>query len=161
MMSVSACSYAQRYYAKALAFTALDETDPEWAEHSWRVTNSRVIGEPGGGNIIPDMIDIFNEPHRTYGGKANQCGRWWVLDPPSGPKDSYFHHFAICKEWNDATDIIRCRVPKGYIAVVGEGQSVDCPVTKEQLSPDSENLQLSGDICTASVKMERHLSCEY
>lgn len=148
--------------------TALDETDPEWAEHSWRVTSSWVIGEPGRGNLIPDKVDLvrFNEPHfvfRTYGGenKAKQCGYWWVMDPPSGPKDSYFDHFAICKEWNDATDIIRCRVPEGYIAVVGEGQSVDCPETKEHLKPDSANLQLNGDICTASIMMEKHLSCEY
>jgi len=108
----------------------------------------------------------FVEPHfvfRTYGGfhKASQCGYWWTMAPPAGAKDTYFDHFAICPEWNDASDIIRCRVPVGYVAAVGVGQTVDCPESGGHLSPDPWNLQLNGDICTASVKMEKHLSCEY
>ena len=38
---------------------------------------------------------------------------------------------------------------------------MDCPKSGSHLSPDASNLQLNGDICTASVKMEKHLSCEY
>jgi len=83
------------------------------------------------------------------------------MAPPAGAKDTYFDHFAICPEWNDASDIIRCRVPVGYVAAVGVGQTVDCPESGGHLSPDPWNLQLNGDICTASVKMEKHLSCEY
>ena len=111
--------------------TALDETDPEWDAYANQLTSKYVIGDPGKGNLIPDKVALvkFVEPHfvyRTYGGdhKASQCGYWWVMDPPTEDKDSYFDHFAICPEWNDASDIIRCRVPVGYIAAVGEGQTV-------------------------------------
>ena len=107
--------------------TALDETDPEWDASRLK----RVIGDPGKGKLIPDEVALvrFTKPHfvfRTYGGegKANQCGYWWTLNPPQDDKDTYFDHFAICPEWNDASDIIRCRVPVGYVAVVGVGQTV-------------------------------------
>mmetsp|Transcript_32168 Transcript_32168/g.68078 ORF Transcript_32168/g.68078 Transcript_32168/m.68078 type:complete len:268 (+) Transcript_32168:160-963(+) len=147
---------------------ALDETDPEWDENSWMLTSRYVIGDPGKGNMIPDQVALvkFVEPHfvfRTYGGenKARQCGYWWVMNPPAGDKDVYFDHFAICPEWNDASYIIRCRVPVGYIAAVGAGQSVDCPESGGHLSPDPANLQLNGNICSASVQIEKHLSCTY
>jgi len=147
---------------------ALDETDPEWDDHSSQLTSRWVVGGPGKGNLVPGQVELvrFIEPHfvfRTYGGyhKASQCGYWWVMDPPKGAKDTYFDHFAICPEWNDATDIIRCRIPVGYVAAVGVGQSVDCPESGQNLSPDPWNLQLNGDICTAAIKMEKHLSCEY
>jgi hypothetical protein len=110
---------------------ALDETDPEWDDYSSQLTSRWVVGAPGKGNLVPGQVELvrFVEPHfvfRTYGGyqKASQCGYWWVMDPPKGAKDTYFDHFAICPEWNDATDIIRCRVPVGYVAAVGVGQSV-------------------------------------
>ena len=110
---------------------ALDETDPEWDDYSSQLTSRWVVGGPGKGNLVPGQVELvrFVEPHfvfRTYGGyhKASQCGYWWVMDPPKGAKDTYFDHFAICPEWNDATDIIRCRIPVGYVAAVGVGQSV-------------------------------------
>lgn len=148
--------------------SALDESDPEWDAYSSQLTSPWVIGDPGKGNLVPGQVELvrFVEPHsvfRTYGGvhKASQCGYWWTMDPPTGSRETYFDHFAICPEWNDASDIIRCRVPVGYVAAVGVGQTVDCPKSGGHLSPDPSNLQLSGDICTASVKMENHLSCEY
>lgn len=148
--------------------SALDESHPEWDKYSSQLTSRWVIGNPGGGNLVPGQVEIveFVEPHfvfRTYGGdhKASQCGYWWTMTPPSGAKDTYFDHFAICPEWNDASDIIRCRVPVGYIAAVGVGQTVDCPESGGHLAPDPWNLQLNGDICSASIKMEKHLSCEY
>jgi hypothetical protein len=110
---------------------ALDETDPEWDDYSSQLTSPWVVGAPGKGNLVPGEVALvrFVEPHfvfRTYGGyhKASQCGYWWVMDPPKGAKNTYFDHFAICPEWNDATDIIRCRIPVGYVAAVGVGQSV-------------------------------------
>jgi len=148
--------------------SALDESHPEWDLYSSQLTSSWVVGDPGNGNIVPGKVEIveFVEPHfvfRTYGGdhKASQCGYWWTMDPPAGARDTYLEHFAICPEWNDASQIIRCRVPVGYVAAVGVGQTVDCPISGGHLAPDPWNLQLNGDICTASVQMEQHLSCEY
>ena len=93
------------------------------------LTSKYVIGEPGQGNMVPGKVELvrFVEEHfvfRTYGGGAKQCGWWWVLNPPRGKKETYFDHFAICPEWNDADNIVRCRVPENYVAVVGIGQTV-------------------------------------
>lgn len=106
---------------------ALDSTDPEYDESM--LTSKYVIGEPGQGNMIPGEVELvrFVKEHfvfRTYGGGAKQCGYWWVLNPPKGSKETYFDHFAICPEWNDADNIVRCRVPVNYTAVVGIGQTV-------------------------------------
>lgn len=146
---------------------AVDKNDEEYDKYADQLTSSYVIGGKGEGNLIPGEVEIvrFVEPHfvfRTYGGenKANQCGYWWVLDPPTGNKISYFDHFAICPEFNDATDIVRCRVPEGYIAVVGVGQSIKCE-SGVTMMPDPMELQLNGDICTQATKQDSHLACEY
>jgi hypothetical protein len=146
---------------------SLDESDEDWDNLKGQLTSSWVIGEEGKGNLIPDKVEIveFVKDHyvfRAYGGegKANQCGYWWVLNPPTGDTVTYFDHFAICNAWNDATDIIRCRVPQGYKSAVGIGQSVDCP-SGNHLAPLDTILQLNGNICQAAVPVESHLSCEY
>lgn len=142
----------------------------EYDHNEFDVNSSYIIGEPGEGNIVKGEAKVvrFNEPtfvFRTYGGegKAQQCGYWWVLNPPSGSKDTYFEHFAICPEFNDATYIVRCLVPTNFTAIVGEGQSIDCvegdPTTR--LTPDSWNLQMNADVCSGVTKMEKHLACSY
>jgi hypothetical protein len=146
---------------------ALDESDEDWDDLKGQLTSSWVIGTEGKGNLIPDKVEIveFVKDHyvfRAYGGegKAKQCGYWWVLNSPTGDTEKYFDHFAICDAWNDATSIIRCRVPQGYKTAVGIGQSVDCP-SGEHLAPLDTILQLNGQICNAAVPIEGHLSCEY
>jgi hypothetical protein len=146
----------------------VETTDPEYNEHSYLLTSKLVIGDPGKGNMIKEKVELvrFDKPHfvfRTYGGegKSSQCGYWWTLNPPKGNRSTFFDHFAICPEWNDATYIVRCRVPEGYISVVGIGQDVECPESHGHLFPDPDILQLNGDICTAATEKQDHLACEY
>lgn len=108
---------------------ALGPGDPEYESNASKLTSKYTIAEPTKGNMIPGRVEIvrFTEPHfvfRYYGGSSSQCGYWWVLDPPTGTEASYSEHFAICPEYGPKSDIVRCRIPAGYVTVVGEGQSV-------------------------------------
>lgn len=123
-----------------------------------------LLKEPGQGGFKGAEIVKFTEErsvYRIYGGenKAQQCGYWWNLEPPVGNVSTYFQEFAVCPEWNDATDMIKCTVPVGYAAVVGSGQSADCD-DNSTLAPDESILQLNGAICDV-IDRDLSLSCEF
>lgn len=89
-------------------------------------------------------------------GKAQVCGNYWTLSSPADnmypanpllSADDYLSNiFAVCPEWDDATDIVRCNIPVGYNAVVGIGQTDDC-ADGTTLIPSAVELQLVGPIC--------------
>lgn len=141
----------------------LPETDPAFAALNETGVGPYILAPPGGGNLREFKIITFKEEHdvyRVYGGRAEQgkavmCGFWWTLSPPGNiyPKNplitakSYERDiFAICPEWNDATQIIRCNIPAGYNTIVGIGQTADCD-DGSTLIPSETDLQLNGQIC--------------
>lgn len=138
----------------------LPETDPAFAAFNETGFGPYILAPPGKGNLREFEIITFKEEHdvyRVYGGddKAGMCGRWWTLSPPGNiyptfpllTADEYLTDiFAVCPEWNDATQIIRCNVPAGYNAIVGIGQTADC-ADGNTLIPSETELQLNGQIC--------------
>ena len=120
-----------------------------------------VLRAPGEGNLKAAEIVSFTAEHhvyRVYGGSARQCGRWWILDPPSNDTASHFEEFAVCPEWNDASNIVRCTVPVGFNAIVGIGQTVDC-ANNETLVPEDTALQFNGDVCVVANILNS--TCEF
>jgi len=143
---------------------ALSTSDPNYAALN-NTVHEYLLKPPGLGGFVEAQIVTFTEPHfvyRIYGGegKASQCGYWWNIDPPMNSTASYFEQFAVCDEWNDATNMVRCNVPSGFHAVVGTGQSADC-ANNATIVPDDSVLQLNGNICEIANMDGPGLTCEW
>lgn len=150
----------------------LPETDPAFEGFN-STANRFVLGDPGQGGLVNFEIVTFTEEHdvyRVYGGdgKASMCGFWWTLSPPGNiypanpllSADDYLSElFAVCPEWNDATEIIRCNIPVGYNAIVGIGQTADC-ADGTTLIPSEIDLQLNGPICNL-IQEDPTISCTF
>lgn len=150
----------------------LPETDPTFEGFN-STANRFVLGDPGNGGLVNFDIVTFQEEHdvyRVYGGegKASMCGFWWTLSPPGNiypanpllTADDYLSElFAVCPEWNDATEIIRCNIPVGYTAIVGIGQTADC-ADGSTLIPSEVDLQLNGPICNL-IQEDPTISCTF
>jgi len=139
--------------------------DDDYDHKKYNVTSKYIIGAKGKGNIIPGEAQVvkFNKPgfvYRTYGGNARQCGYWWVLNPPSDRREAYAKHFGMCPSFNDVDYIIRCHVDANFTAIVGPGQSMDCP-NNSTVYPDPNVLQLNANVCKETVMFEKHLPCTY
>ena len=160
-MTVQLPSYVTAVPENSPAFSALNST-----------LHVHLLRPPGHGGFASAQIITFTQPHyvyRIYGGEegnASQCGYWWNLDPPANSTTSYFEEFAVCTEWNDATHLVWCRVPVGYDAVVGMGQSADC-ANGDTIVPEEDVWQLNGNICEiaslphAADVEGRGLTCEW
>merc|ERR1719343_274766 len=139
--------------------------DDDFDHTKYNVTSKWIIGSEGKGNIIPGEAQVvkFNEPgfvYRTYGGNAKQCGRWWFLNPPTDEREAYAKHFGICPSFNDIDYIVRCRIDAGFTAIVGPGQTMDCP-NNSTVYPNPNVLQLNANVCKEVVMFEKHLPCTY
>ena len=142
----------------------LPETDPAFPALNTSM-HDFVLKPPGQGGLVEAQIVKFTQDRpifRIYGGagKASQCGFWWNLDPPTGNTSTYFMQFAVCPEWNDATNIVKCSVPKDFNAIVGPGQSATC-ADNSTISPDPIFLQLNGDVCQIANMLGEDLTCEW
>jgi hypothetical protein len=147
----------------------LPETDPAFAPLNQTGYGGYILGEPGEGRLREFEIITFKEEHdvyRVYGGegKAGMCGNWWTLSPPGNiyptfpliTADEYLRDiFAVCPEWNDATQIIRCNVPAGFNAIVGIGQTANCSDSITNLIPSETDLQLNAKFCNSDRDFNR------
>ena len=67
---------------------------------------------------------------RLYGspGQAGKYGAYWTLrdeaHTSSSEKATYRTKYAICKAWNDLSNHIACKLPKGVVLQAGPGESV-------------------------------------
>ncbi|MCU0654442.1 MAG: hypothetical protein MUF64_03870 [Polyangiaceae bacterium] len=64
-----------------------------------------------------------------------QQGRWWSLERPAGPVESYRQQNAICPEWSALDVVSACKLKVGARVVMGTGQSATCKETSFPASP--------------------------
>jgi hypothetical protein len=139
----------------------LPEDDPDF-DYLTSSMYKYVLKEENLGGLKEAAVVTFTREHevfRLYGGgdgKAGQCGRYWTLEAPKDDVPTYYEHFAVCPEWNDATFLIRCTVPVGFHAIVGPGQTAECK-DGEILGSDGI-MQLNGNVCDA---IKGNLTCEW
>jgi len=146
----------------------LPETDPTFASLNSSLIDFGLLAGPFQCNFLETNLVRFTQQHFVYricGGKdkASQCGFWWNLDPPQGNLETHFEHFAVCPEWNDSDNLVRCTAPKDFTALVGSGQSATGADTST-LAPDPTILQLnSGGICgtVGQGGADDNLTCEW
>jgi hypothetical protein len=53
-------------------------------------------------------------------------GRWWSLNVPKGPKESYQLANDICPSWSALDRMSQCTLKVGAHIVIGPGQSAQC-----------------------------------
>mmetsp|Transcript_53854 Transcript_53854/g.62186 ORF Transcript_53854/g.62186 Transcript_53854/m.62186 type:complete len:294 (+) Transcript_53854:118-999(+) len=143
----------------------LPESDPAYPGLNESAYNYAYGPNPGDGMLKEFEVVTFVTTHnayRVYGGNATACGYWWILAPDHNDcfrpilDDVNYTIFAndyvaVCPEWNTGMYLHRCKIPAGYNAVIGIGQSANCTSNGQLLTPDPTILQLNGDVCSASV----------
>ena len=64
--------------------------------------------------------------HRLYGGGAREFGGYWTFEAFKPHAAGYREQFAICKDWNDLSHSVECKLGASteVVIAVGPGQSV-------------------------------------
>lgn len=85
----------------------------------------------GKGGICAGKVFIAQRDVRVYrvwdaSRSSPEFGRWWALDKPVGPRETYRQEVAICAAWSALDRLISCDIKTGSVLVIGTTQSVDC-----------------------------------
>jgi len=102
-----------------------------WREVSDDALLKMALGATDKGGICAGKVFELTQATRVYrvwdARYANsRLGKWWALDQPQSPRETYRANYAICPDWSALDEETACMLQVGSRIVLGTTQSAAC-----------------------------------